>query len=66
MRITMFETRRGTPDGHTIRQFEKGLSYDLRDELARYFLRQGAAKKSSGFGEGMGGQNVRLSPEPLN
>ena len=33
--IKMLESRKGTEDGFTIRQFEAGKIYDIRENLAR-------------------------------
>lgn len=43
MQITMLETRRGSEDGFTVKQFEQGKSYDVSDMLARRFIRSGSA-----------------------
>ena len=40
----MLETRFGTEDGYIMRQYSKGKSYELADNLARYFLRSGFAR----------------------
>ncbi len=55
MRIRMLETRRGTEDGFTIKQYNSGEEYDVRDHLALAFLAAGFAipikkskKKKSG------------------
>lgn len=36
--IKMLETRKGTEDGFTVRQFEENKIYDVRDNLARRFI----------------------------
>jgi len=41
MRIIMLQTRRGTENHHTTRQYQKGCVYDLRETLARMFLQAG-------------------------
>jgi hypothetical protein len=46
MLITMIETRRGSEDGHTVRQFIKGSQYSVADTLARQFLNRGWAYNS--------------------
>jgi hypothetical protein len=50
VRIKMKETRRGTEDGHTVREYTAGQEYDLAetprgDDLAKVFLREGWAEK---------------------
>ncbi len=45
MLIKMLETRRGTEDGFTVRQYRKGDVYEIRDHLALAFLAAGAAIK---------------------
>jgi hypothetical protein len=46
MLITMLETRRGSEDGFTVRQFIRGQKYDVADALARRFLNCGWAYNS--------------------
>lgn len=41
--IKMIETRRGSPDGHTLKQFIRDHSYDVPDTLARAFIGSGWA-----------------------
>jgi len=43
--IRMLQTRKGTEDGFTVRQFEKGKVYDVREGLARSFFVAGYAVK---------------------
>jgi hypothetical protein len=43
--IKMLETRKGTEDGFTIRQFYEGEVYDVRENLARTFFAAGHAIK---------------------
>ncbi len=43
MRVLMIETRKGTEDGFTIREYIAGHEYDLREHLARAFLAAGFA-----------------------
>lgn len=43
MRILMLETRRGTEDGFSVRQFVRGREYEIADSLARAFLAAGWA-----------------------
>lgn len=43
MKIKMLETRRGTEDGFTVRQFFAGEEYEVRDHLARSFFTAGFA-----------------------
>lgn len=35
----MLYTRRGSEDGFIVRQFHEGISYDMADGLACYFIR---------------------------
>lgn len=43
MRILMLQTRRGTEDGFTVRQYAAGRVYEVREHLARAFLAAGYA-----------------------
>lgn len=43
MHVRMLETRRGTADGYTIRQYQRGEIYDLPDTLANAFFAAGFA-----------------------
>lgn len=43
MLITMLCTRAGSEDGHGVRFFHKGTTYELADTLARYFIANGYA-----------------------
>lgn len=43
MRVQMLETRRGTEDGFTVRQYIAGKSYVMCEHLARAFLAAGYA-----------------------
>jgi hypothetical protein len=45
MRVRMLETRRGTEDGFTIRQYMRGMEYDMGDGLAYAFIAAGMAMK---------------------
>lgn len=47
-RVTMLYTRRGTEDGFTVQQFKEGVSYDMANHLARYFITKGWAVDDSG------------------
>ncbi len=51
MLITMLGTHRGSEDGHVVKQFVKGIKYDVADNLARRFLNQGVAYNSEPFEE---------------
>lgn len=46
MRIRMLETRRGTEDGYTVRQYVRDEIYEMGDSLARSFLAAGFAVKT--------------------
>lgn len=43
MKIRMLETRRGTEDGFSVRQYFANEEYDVRPHLARAFLAAGWA-----------------------
>ncbi len=43
--IKMLETRKGTEDGFTIKQFYEGEVYDVKENLARTFFAAGHAVK---------------------
>lgn len=38
MQIKMLSTRRGSENGHTVRQFDAGETYDVADTLAKGFI----------------------------
>lgn len=44
-RIVMLRTKRGTEDGFSTGIFEAGACYDVRDNLAAYFLSSGYAER---------------------
>ena len=46
MKIYMLETRRGSEDGLSVAEYEKGRIYDVRDTMGRYFLNNGWAKEA--------------------
>ena len=62
MLITMLETRRGSDDGHTVRQFIRGQKYDVADTLAVRFLNQGWAYNSEAFDASVG-QSYHLTTD---
>jgi hypothetical protein len=39
----MLQTRRGTEDGFSVRQYQEGEVYEVREHLARMFLAAGYA-----------------------
>lgn len=43
MLIHMLQTRRGSEDGISCRQYHKGEKYEVADSLACHFLKQGWA-----------------------
>lgn len=43
MKVKMLETRRGSEDGHVVRRFVKGETYDVAEMLAVRFLKNGWA-----------------------
>lgn len=45
MFIEMLDTRRGSEDGFSVKRFYEGRKYDMRDSLAREFIRNGYAKR---------------------
>ena len=45
MKIRMLTTKRGSPDGLEVREYEAGHKYDLPAELASVFLAQGWAEE---------------------
>ena len=51
MLVTMLQTRRGTEDGFALRQYHKGHTYDMRDNLACAFI-------SNGYGEPFLGSTI--------
>lgn len=54
MRIKMLETRRGTEDGFTVREYARGKEYELAptergEELGIVFMREGWAEAIAGI-----------------
>lgn len=47
MKVEMKSTQSACPEGHTVVRYEKGAVVDLPDSLARVFIDQGWAKKST-------------------
>lgn len=45
MKVRMLTTKRGSPDGLEIREYEAGQKYDLPDRLAGIFLSQDWAEE---------------------
>jgi len=45
MKVRMLSTRRGSPDGIEIREYEAGRKYDLSPSLAEIFLGAGWAEE---------------------
>lgn len=43
MKITMLATRRGSEDGHVVKRFYEGETYEVADTLARSFIANGWA-----------------------
>ena len=43
MIIKMLYSKKGSPDGHIVRQYHKGETYDVPQSLAASFLNAGAA-----------------------
>ena len=43
MKIQMLKTVRGSEDGFVVKRYHKGNEYDVRDTLARSFIRKGEA-----------------------
>lgn len=41
--VRMLETRKGSEDGFTVKQFMEGQVYDIRENLARSFFAAGFA-----------------------
>lgn len=46
MMIKMLETRKGTEDGFTVRQFYEGQTYDVCKILAHTFIAAGYAQRT--------------------
>lgn len=44
MKIKMLETTPGSPDGITLKIYEKGNVYDLNDDLANCFFEMGVCE----------------------
>lgn len=44
MQIKMSETRKGSPDGVTVKEYEKGQVYDVPDALGEVFVANKWAK----------------------
>ena len=59
MKLRMLETRRGTSDGFTLRQYHEGETYHLPEVLACSFL-------SAGYAELSGDQSEPEAVEPAN
>jgi hypothetical protein len=47
VRVEMIESRKGSPDGVAVLDFDAGQAYDLPDELADVFVREGWAKNAT-------------------
>ncbi len=47
MKVEMKVNQSGCPEGHTVVHFEKGQQVDLPESLARVFISEGWAKKTS-------------------
>ena len=45
MKVRMLITKRGSPDGLEVREYEAGKKYDLPERLAGIFLSQGWAEE---------------------
>jgi hypothetical protein len=45
MNIRMLKTMRGSPDGIQVFEYRAGQKYDLPDDLAQVFLREGWAEE---------------------
>ncbi len=43
MKLLMFESRRGAPDGERVRIYKRGEEVDVPDHLARAFMHAGVA-----------------------
>lgn len=48
MHIQMVETRRGSPDGHTVAQYHEGCIYEVADTMGAMFVRNGWASEIQG------------------
>lgn len=62
VKIKMLETRKGSPDGMTVCSYQRGEQYELPDELARVFVREGWAKQVQARGRKRGTQKKDLGP----
>lgn len=40
MKIKMLQSRKGSEDGFVVSQFDEGETYDIRENLGRYFVAQ--------------------------
>ena len=45
IKVRMIQTKKGSPDGIRVIEYQKGEIYDLPASLAEVFLREGWAKK---------------------
>lgn len=45
MRVKMLETTNGCEDGFTLRRYFRDQEYEIREELAKMFLRQGVCEE---------------------
>lgn len=45
MKVRMLRTQKGSPDGIQVFSYEAGQKYDLPDDLAGVFLREGWAEE---------------------
>lgn len=47
MRLVMLTTRLGSEDCFTVRQYRRGIAYDVADTLARCLLADGSARPAA-------------------
>ena len=43
MKIKMLQSRKGTEDGFIVKQFNEDKTYDVQENLGRYFVAEGWA-----------------------
>lgn len=63
MRVTMTETRNGSPDGITVQTYEAGTAHNLPDDLANVFLSEGWAVCDFADGEPGPAESKVVAPE---
>lgn len=65
-KITMLETRKGSPDGVNVNTYEAGASYALPESLAATFVSIGAAEDAKESKPAPAPENKSEGPAPEN